>query len=342
MHDPLSNRPHIKRLLGTRVAQSVMLHLQNLCWTLERLSGHSGTDAGTVSEGADDGPWIAQDCHRLIEACRTRTGQGTTSATAIRVAVVIPSRLARGYDDGNELLLVRAVESVKAQVHVEGVEFSCLIGVDRDSTPPEADHPELRFVKSDGRSQVKALNAALGEVGDRFDYVSFLEDDDQWHPEFCLWALSALALADFVSSTQLEVDEKGRVVRIFDFPTPSGWMMPASTLRTVGLFDERAKWHPDNEWLGRLNQSGLRRCHMVECHAPTTRKASNIRPDIANVIGKGASNVAVLRHALQTPLVVRLMHSGSGMSAIRSGSDAARESEAEYQRMIERFGALPW
>lgn len=74
------------------------------------------------------------------------------------------------------------------------------------------------------------------------DYVAFLEDDDQWHPERTTVALRALANGDFTSTTQLELEESGSITRINDFPTPSGWFMPISSWQRVGPFNEAYRW----------------------------------------------------------------------------------------------------
>ena len=33
--------------------------------------------------------------------------------------------------------------------------------------------------------------------------------------------------------------------------------MPVTTLKRVGKFNEKFKWHLDNEWLGRLSETSL-------------------------------------------------------------------------------------
>jgi len=79
--------------------------------------------------------------------------------------------------------------------------------------------------------------------------------------------------------------EWNNFLRVNDFPTPSGWFMPAVTLRKVGGFDVNLIHHQDNEWLGKLAEANLKRFHLVELTAPVELKHSlAVRPWLANVI----------------------------------------------------------
>ncbi|MGH1572002.1 glycosyltransferase family 2 protein [Methylobacterium sp. P31] len=219
------------------------------------------------------------------------------------------------------------------------------VGVDPDAEIPTrlADHPQLTFVRGDRKAQVPALNAALRAVDASWDLVGFLEDDDRWLPQYLDIAIRALDNFDFVSSTQLEMDESGMIVRINDFPTPSGWLMRRSTFLRVGEISPSSKWHYDNEWLGRLAQTGMRRAHLVEATAPVNlQNAIQVRPWLANVLQLGGPNIHLVRHNYILPLVSRLVHPGSGTSNVGQGGAAKQESLAEYQRLIDRFGRVPW
>ena len=85
----------------------------------------------------------------------------------------------------------------------------------------------VKFINASARSGSAAVNAAAATATG--DYVAFLEDDDVWDPDHLEVSLRTLEHAAFVSGTQLEVDDEGTVVRINDFPTPTGWVMRRST-----------------------------------------------------------------------------------------------------------------
>jgi hypothetical protein len=270
----------------------------------------------------------------------------TPTMPELNIAVVTPTRLQRiGGTEEGELFVERAMQSALSQVCEQSVRITFIVGVDADAVVPErlSSRQDTIIARSEGRSQILALNAGLKEVGPAFNFVAFLEDDDRWQPNYLTWVFFALAQYDFVSSTQLEVDENDQIIRINDFPTPSGWIMPISTLNTVGHVDLKSKWHYDNEWLGRLSECGLSRCHLVEVTAPVTLAASHqARPWIANVIRNGGQRVTVQRHALTVPLVIRQMHSGSGSTAVATNSVASQESQQEYAALIARYGRIPW
>src|SRR5262245_41602147 len=144
------------------------------------------------------------------------------------VSVIIPSRLATcGGTSG--LFLHRAIRSVRSQTIGKLTRLEIIVGLDEGiEIPVEFDgDPDIRFAFSAGRSQASALNAAARLASG--EYIAFLEDDDEWRPQFLEVALSALVHAGFVSSTQLEVSEDAKPIRIFEFPTPSGWVMPCKT-----------------------------------------------------------------------------------------------------------------
>jgi hypothetical protein len=265
----------------------------------------------------------------------------------MKVAIITPSRLKPSTMAGQSgrYFLEHAIESAAAQELDRPATIHFFVGIDPDiPVPPRlADHPQLTFVRSDRKAQVPALNAAIRAVDAGWDLVGFLEDDDRWLPQYLGTALQALDRFDFVSSTQLEVDEAGEAVRINDFATPSGWLMRRSTFAQVGAIDPSAKWHYDNEWLGRLGQTGLSRAHLVEATAPATlQDAVQVRPWLANVLQLGGPNIRLVRHGYVLPLVRRLVHPGSGTTDVAQGGAAKAESNAEYQRLIDRFGRIPW
>jgi hypothetical protein len=270
-------------------------------------------------------------------------------STAVSLGVIIPSRLQRvaaGVGQG-EYFLERAVANAMAQTALakEGISITFIVGIDADADVPRhlKGRNDIIWARSDGRSQADALNAGIAAAGKKFDLIAFLEDDDRWDPEYLTWGLAAVKQYGFVSTTQLEVDENDQILRINDFPTPSGWLMPADTLHRIGCFDSTLRWHLDNDWLGRLGVSGIRRCHLVEVTAPTTlAHAEQVRPWIANVIRCGGYALEVKRHLLPTPLVIRMVHAGSGMARIGSDPVIARQSQAEFTMLASRYGRIPW
>lgn len=257
-----------------------------------------------------------------------------------RIDLVIPSRA----QPRQREFLEAALASVRAQTVAGQVEVRCIVGVDQGQPLPHglAGSLGLTVAESGGRTQAEALNAALAQVGNP-DFVALLEDDDQWMPRYLEMALQAVAGFDFVSSTQAEVNDAGQLLRVNDFPTPSGWFMPAATLRRVGGFDPTYRWHLDNDWLGRLSATGARRLHLVESTAPIVAElARPVRPWLGRVLDQSRGTCRLGRHPWPEPLVRRLVHAGSGLSRIAADPVLRAASEAEQHRLIARHGHLPW
>jgi len=254
--------------------------------------------------------------------------------------VVIPSRLKHA--TSGELFLEKAINSILNQRAAERIKVDIAVGVDAGASYPQgAAVSRAEFFASSSASQAAALNAAARGLS--HDLIAILEDDDEWAPEFLDTALVALEQADFVSSTQLEVDTKGQIVCINDFPTPSGWIMRRSTWVAVGGFDETYRHHLDNEWLGRLALSDLRRIHLIEATAPLGHgHVAAMRPWLGRVLANGGPNVRLFRHAFLLPLVRRLAHSESGSAQTSKDASERATSEAEYERLTVRFGRIPW
>jgi glycosyltransferase involved in cell wall biosynthesis len=256
-----------------------------------------------------------------------------------KLTIIIPSRK----QEKQISFLKRAIESVRKQTVANQFVITFLVGVDKGCGLESAvlDSLGASCIESDGASQAKALNVAIRKVHEGF--VAFLEDDDQWMPDYLNFAVKAIALCDFVSSTQAEFDEADELIRINDFPTPSGWFMPASTLKKVGEFNEEYRFHLDNEWLGRLCESKLKRIHMVESTAPCQKRyAQQIRPWLMNVLNHSGGFCNLARHASPYPLVKRLVHSNSGMAQIGADSKFLEISKKEYESLSKHFGAIPW
>lgn len=256
-----------------------------------------------------------------------------------KLSVVIPSRKHANQID----FLKRATESVKNQTMANRFDITFRVGVDHECSlePKHANTLGVICVESKSPGQAAALNAALSGVEE--GYVAFLEDDDEWMPDFLKFASATVKYCDFVSSTQFEVNEAGELLRINDFPTPSGWFMPVSTLKVVGSFSEAHRFHLDNEWLGRLAEKKMSRIHLVESTAPIhERYVRQVRPWLHNLLKNSAGYCRLARHALPFPLVKRLIHSTSGMAMISTNEILQKVSQDEQQKLIKRFGRIPW
>jgi hypothetical protein len=259
------------------------------------------------------------------------------------IAVVIPSRLDKGRN--GRLFLEEAIEAAGLQEIPFGARLTFVVGIDADAVAPVslARLAHVQFVRSQGRSQAAAINAAAAVAAQSHDFIALLEDDDRWEPNFLAWALSFLEEGDFVSSNQLEIDGEGHCIRVNDFPTPSGWIMATALWRKVGPFDEAFRWHLDNDWLGRLGCSQAQRIHLVEATAPiTVESCAQVRPWLANVLTEGGPQSSVRRHLSSRPLIRRMVHRGSGMFRIATDPVAAAQSQNEYGELLTRYGRIPW
>jgi hypothetical protein len=263
------------------------------------------------------------------------------AADPARILVVIPSRLQASPQ--GPLFLDGAVRSIVGQRLSRAAEINVAVGVDPGQETVAAARDFGAFVSfhaAPAASQAAALNAAAARLD--HDYIAFLEDDDVWSPAFLDLALGVLETADFVSSTQLEIGPRGGVIGVNDFPIPSGWVMRRAVWEAVGGFDPSYRYHLDNDWLGRLAGSGAARVHLVESTAPlidSVVKAN--RPQLHLVLTNGGPRVRLQRHRFAVPLVRRLVHPGSGMGQIRQNAEAYAASQAEYHRLIARYGRLP-
>jgi glycosyltransferase involved in cell wall biosynthesis len=253
------------------------------------------------------------------------------------ISVVIPSRT----QPNQSRFLARCVASIRAQVLDAGVGFEIVVSLDRGAAAPQADGlAGVRFIEAEGRGQAAALNAGAAVANGT--HLAFLEDDDEWHPQKTAYALQVLDRCDFVSSTQLEVDEDGRSLKVNDFPTPSGWFMPIGTWRLIGGFDTTYRWHLDNEWLGRLGDSSLRRMHLVEGTGLRDSHALAGRPHLLQCLRAGGPHVRLCGHPAGVPLVRRMVHAASGMGQIGRSESLTAEARAEGHRLIDRFRRFPW
>lgn len=255
-----------------------------------------------------------------------------------KVIAIIPSSLRT--DEAGHYHLERAVNSILNQSNLGQIELDISVGIDAGVMPPTGGIWDKVIFQVGEKSQAAALRAACRAIN--HDVVTMLEDDDEWSPSFLATSLAFLDHADFVSSTTLEVFPNGQIDSIMDFPIPSTWVMKSEVWRDVGPFDESYKWHADNEWLGRLSLTSFKRIHLVEATAPVTASSIVRRPWLLNVLRCGGNDVRIVRHSEVLPLVKRLVHPGSGMTAVATNPEYAEQGKNEYDLMTQRFGRVPW
>lgn len=260
------------------------------------------------------------------------------------LSVIIPSRLQK--NPLGKFWLEDTVQSIMNQSVYENLDIEIIVGVDSDSDLESLpDWTHFKIVKSRGKSQAEALNAAAevatGEI------IAFIEDDDLWHPRKLHDGLIALNCFDFVSSNQLEfiVDSNG--LKLFqginEYATPSGWMMRRELFNKIGFFDPSFRYHLDSEWLGRLNQSGAKRCHMVEhgCQTHHVELLMHYRNRLAMLFHQSPTGSCIWNTNHDTPLVFRATHPGSGMSQIASDSVINKISLEEHRLIHEKYKNNP-
>lgn len=258
--------------------------------------------------------------------------------TGNRLTVIVPTRT----QEKQSFFLQRSIRSIRQQQLTGQFEVNIVVAVDKgDMLDPQlCDSLGVQCVESHGKSQAAALNGAIRQLD--CDYVAFLEDDDRWQPQFLAIAAQALELGGFVSSNQTLIDDEGDIVRFLDFPTPSGWIMHYNTMARVGEFNESFRYHIDNEWLGRLNQSGVTRVHLLERYAPQdTDILVQERPHIGQMLHATKNRIQILRHEFAFPLVQRFTHANSGMAQIMMVQESRAISAGEYARLEAEFGDIP-
>ena len=243
------------------------------------------------------------------------------------ISVVIPSKS----KPHQSRFLLAAIESIRRQTECE-----IIVAVDNLEV---REFSGVKFVQGAG-GQPNACNA--GAAAATGDYLCFLEDDDRWLPLRLPEALEALKEGDFTSCTQLEVSTEGDVIRINDFPTPSGWMMRRKVWDEVGPFDPKFRYHLDNEWLGRLSRTDFRRIHLVEATAPQTyEEASLYRPWLASIVKQGGMYSSLKRTRSERPLIERLIHRGSNCGTLEHEPQSQKISQNELKALTERYGFIP-
>jgi glycosyltransferase involved in cell wall biosynthesis len=205
------------------------------------------------------------------------------------------------------------------------------------------------IIVAKGEGQSEKIN--LGVMQAKSDYLAILHDDDMWHPQFLLHALPLLEEYDFVSASQLELDEAGQVIQISDFACPSGWIMRREVWTKVGDFDKSYKWHPDTDWLGRLELGAKKRAHLVDRYAPVQfinvksspcyNQMAN-RPSLRSLLMFAKPQPTLVYTALAEQLVIRRQHADAIMRRREADATIACESQWEHGRMVNRYNRVPW
>lgn len=259
------------------------------------------------------------------------------------ISVIVPSRLqVLPHSPERNLYLDVCLIRIHQQQGVSMDDLEVVVGLDPGALPkvPQrflehgAGYPKIRFVEAAKPGQAQAVNAAAAASTGHI--LAFCEDDDQWAGVRLTRGLESLAGHDFVSCNQREVNDEGEFLRVNDFPTPSGWIMPRATWDAVGPLEESFRYHVDTEWLGRLNDRKLSRVHQVDPDA--RRRLEDPACWLHNV--RKFSDIAVLK--APEPLVTRVVNPRGGMSTIARDPEAQRQSGEEHAQMLNAFGEVPW
>jgi hypothetical protein len=246
----------------------------------------------------------------------------------MRVSVVIASRLQPQQFAGPDCLwLDRSLRSVRRQAAITNADLEVIVGLDPGVTIPSR-FAGVIAAHALRPGQSAALNAAVSAATG--DLLAFLEDDDYWEPKRLEYGLRCLDKHDLITCNQREVDADGSYVGINDYPTPCGWLMRTATWKAVGPFDESFTF-TDSEWLGRANAARIRRMHLVESGA-------QVRTGLFNV----ARHSAIAMTNERDPLVIRTVNPHGVMGTAQSEGPARQKHEAEVQRLIAKYGELPW
>jgi glycosyltransferase involved in cell wall biosynthesis len=273
----------------------------------------------------------------------------------VKISVIVPSRLAvNPVSEHGNLFLDRALMTIRRQSVYAAHDVQLIVGLDADGPEPPGRFTDVTFVRSDGKGQAKAVNAAAAVATG--DVLAFLEDDDYWYPRKLELQLPHLERLyswtqdkegslrrstevessigrDLVSCNSREIDEYANFVRVNNFPTPSGWIMKRGLWEKIGGFDESFRWHVDTEWLGRANAAGATRLHLINEGNLDERKWL---PNIAQYSG-----VVALSDEPE-PLVGRLVNPAGGMATIARDPVAQAESRREHERFLQKWGEVPW
>ena len=263
-----------------------------------------------------------------------------------RLDVIIPSR----NSDKQKIFLQNSISSIINQKTEQDIEIRVIICTDpnfNEVNLPSVKRLNIQLLQSIKPTQAHALNTGIKKTD--ADYVSFLEDDDYWQPHFLETSLKSLKTLlnknkfGIISSNQLEINSAKQIIRVNDYPTPSGWLMNSETLSAVGLFNTAYLLHLDNDWLGKAAIKNIPRLHLIEAIAPiNVINCLQVRPWLANVVQNSKGTCSLQRHRYLTPLVNRLVHSKSGMAQIAKEKSKKDISIKERTLLKSTYGLIPW
>ena len=268
------------------------------------------------------------------------------STNTKKLDVIIPSR----NSINQNIFLKNSIGSIINQQLEDDIEIRIMVCMDpnfKKDKVPTSKKLKIQILESDKPSQVHALNTGINKSD--ADYVSFLEDDDYWQPYFLKTSLKILSKLEkeykygMTSTNQLEINNAKQIIRVNDFPTPSGWLMNSQTLSFVGLFNTSYTLHLDNDWLGRAALMNIPRFHLIEKIAPINfEMCSQVRPWLAKVVKNSKRTCSLKRHEYLIPLVNRLVHSESGMASITKDKTKIDLSLKEINLLLSSYGLIPW
>lgn len=249
------------------------------------------------------------------------------------LSIIIPSRLAADPSDraGERLFLDRALAGARGQSLFAGRQApEIVVGLDPGVVAP--DRAGVRFIHAAAPGQAQCVNAAVaaatGEV------IAILEDDDWWEPGWLAVAVAYLPRFDLVTGNQLAVDLSGEPLYIFDFPTPSSWVMRKALWLELGGMDETFRFHVDTEFLGKVNAAGKKRAHIVESGAAERQNLEWLE--------RVGQRSRIFTSVSPRPLVNRTINPAGGLWLAQSDESAKRISQREHDIMRQRYGKTPW
>lgn len=260
------------------------------------------------------------------------------------ISVIIVTRFTRNLSD-NSLWLAMAVRSVLDQIVLSQRSCEILVGIDADAViPADAATLPVQFVRTDVPAppcQASALNATLRAATGQI--LAFLEDDDVWHPARLQYGLADLAYADFISSTQCQINRMEGAMVANDFATPSGWIMRRNTFEELGFFDEGVKYHVDAEYLGRVNGLKLRRIHQVSAiEIDDADKLANDRGVLSLFLNHAPIGSALHAHETEIDLVIKNVHLDTRSAQIQLETDEKKSAGQSMMAIIQRYGDHPF
>jgi hypothetical protein len=254
--------------------------------------------------------------------------------------VVMPSKDRSGRSD----FVVRAIQSVQDQVRHGFNNVSVILVLDPDDSferSLDMFRIPISVVRSKVKGQIPALNTGVASA--KSSHLAFLEDDDWWDDNFLQVSTECIVdcAPNLITQNQIEVEEDGSFMRVFDFPTPSTWVAETEMVRKLGGFDLQSRWHTDNWFLGEVQSKGFSRVHLVERTAPIALPlAEQVRPWIANIIKTNPKNFDIFAHQYPEPLVFRQVHASQGTETV--SCEAKEESISEYRVLKQKFQCIPW